>query len=277
MLWWRWTASHSQDLKSYVEQSIDRGNTGVTPASKHDVITTVVYMPNKPVTILLVVCAASSAWLLTTRARGEGGRHRPRPTPSGLRCESGESMTPDGWCIPNVSKQPPPVNESPVKVEQRKATKRGFSKRQPTCKAGEHRSAGHCCPSGTEWLSSKRSCAAVERIDPDPARVAGSWTYRTRSNCGSVEGVGAVSFRWDPESRGYNERGHVFWSDSGTTIRWWGLVRYDSARRLLTGRGRNSLGDTVNANWRLEGAGPDRLVVEWAQANGCRGRGVATR
>jgi len=86
-----------------------------------------------------------------------------------------------------------------------------------------------------------------------------------------------VSFTWDGEAGGYHERGHVFWPHSGLTIRWWGLVRYDPVRRQLTGRVQNSLGDSVDAHWQLEGPGPDRLVVSWNQTNGCRGRGVASR
>ncbi len=111
----------------------------------------------------------------------------------------------------------------------------------------------------------------------DPAGVVGSWNYRTRSNCGPNEGVGAVSFTWDAQAGGYHERGHVYWSHSGRTIRWWGLVYYDATRRRLDGRTQNTLGDSVDAHWELEGAGPDRLVVRWNQTNGCHGLGVATR
>lgn len=122
--------------------------------------------------------------------------------------------------------------------------------------------------------------AATRRVrvrTGDPARVAGDWEYRTRSNCGRVEGVGRVSFTWDAAAGVYEERGHVFWADSGLTVRWWGPTRWDPARRRLEGRLRNSLGDEVEGGWQLEGAGPDRLVVVWEQTNGCRGIGVARR
>ncbi len=112
---------------------------------------------------------------------------------------------------------------------------------------------------------------------PDPAHVAGRWNYRTRSNCGSVEGVGNVTFRWNSRRNAYEERGSVFWSDSGSTIRWWGYVRFSPRKHLLEGRLHNSLDDDVDGRWSLEGSGPARLVVRWTQTNGCTGVGVATR
>jgi len=39
----------------------------------------------------------------------------------------------------------------------------------PTCSAGQHRSAGHCCDAGYEWVPARRSCA---RLDGEPERVA---------------------------------------------------------------------------------------------------------
>jgi hypothetical protein len=111
----------------------------------------------------------------------------------------------------------------------------------------------------------------------DPARVAGKWNYRTRSNCGTVEGVGSVSFEWNGRAGVYRETGDVHWSDSGSTITWWGDVRYHAADRHLRGTLDNSLGDKVDGDWRLEGERPDRLVVEWNQTNGCNGVGIATR
>ena len=120
------------------------------------------------------------------------------------------------------------------------------------------------------------SAAAVSSRG-DPANVAGNWDYRTRSNCGTVEGVGAVSFVWDAETSTYRENGYVYWSDSGSTIRWWGSDRYDASNRTLIGRVSNTLGDTVDHTWELEGPGPDRAVVRWNQTNGCRGEGIATR
>ena len=111
----------------------------------------------------------------------------------------------------------------------------------------------------------------------DPANIVGTWSYRTRSNCGPVEGVGEVSFAWNSTAGTYEERGFVYWSHSGRTIRWWGTVRFVPATRRLEGRIQNSLGDAVDAHWQLEGSGPDRLTVRWSQTNGCRGQGVATR
>lgn len=111
----------------------------------------------------------------------------------------------------------------------------------------------------------------------DPAKVAGLWTYRTRSNCGTVDGVGQLSFEWVKKEQHYYERGCVFWSHSGLTIYWWGKADFDSATRTLRGKNQNSLGDEVDGQWSLQGAKPDRLVVRWNQTNGCRGVGVATR
>ncbi len=111
----------------------------------------------------------------------------------------------------------------------------------------------------------------------DPARIEGTWSYRTESNCGKVPGLGEVSFAWNAGDAAYDENGVVHWSDSGSTIRWWGSARHDAARRRLAGRMKNSLGDTVDGDWELEGEGPDRLVVRWVQTNGCHGTGVATR
>ena len=111
----------------------------------------------------------------------------------------------------------------------------------------------------------------------DPARIAGTWNYVTRSNCGSVEGVGRVTFRWDAQQGAYRETGQVYWADSGSTIRWWGPKRWDAQTRRLEGRTENSLGDTVEGHWAVEGPGPDRLVVRWTQTNGCVGTGIATR
>lgn len=38
----------------------------------------------------------------------------------------------------------------------------------------------------------------------------------------------------------------------------------------------NSLGDSVQSSWSIEGEGPDRLVATWRQTNGCVGQGIAT-
>jgi hypothetical protein len=111
----------------------------------------------------------------------------------------------------------------------------------------------------------------------DPARVAGQWDYRTRSNCGTVVGVGSVTFTWNTTTRTYDERGQVYWSDSGSRIAWWGTNVFDPQSRRLAGRMQNTLGDTVEGHWQLEGPGPDRLIVRWNQTNGCVGEGVATR
>jgi hypothetical protein len=118
---------------------------------------------------------------------------------------------------------------------------------------------------------------AAAREVRDPARIVGTWDYVTRSNCGSVEGVGSVTFTWDARRGVYQERGRVYWADSGSTIRWWGPKRWDPQARRLDGRSENSLGDTVDGYWDVEGAGPDRLVVRWTQTNGCVGTGIATR
>ena len=109
----------------------------------------------------------------------------------------------------------------------------------------------------------------------DPADIEGVWNYRTRSNCGTVVGVGRVTFKWNVRRGGYSERGRVYWSDSRTTIRWWGTVYHDASGRRVKGRLSNSLGDRVDGNWQIQG--PDRLVVRWKQTNGCRGTGIATR
>jgi hypothetical protein len=111
----------------------------------------------------------------------------------------------------------------------------------------------------------------------DPASVDGTWDYRTRSNCGSVEGLGEVAFAWNDQTLVYDERGFVHWSDSGHTIRWWGTASFEPRTRRLVARVRNSLGDDVSSTWQLEGQGPDRLVVRWTQTNGCVGVGIATR
>jgi hypothetical protein len=128
---------------------------------------------------------------------------------------------------------------------------------------------------GTLWAAGSPVHAVPPRVDP--AHVEGRWNYRTRSNCGSVEGVGQVTFRWDAGRRMYEERGSVFWSDSGTTIRWWGFTRYLPSKRRLEGQMHNSLDDDVDGRWALQGEGPARLVVRWSQTNGCTGTGVATR
>jgi hypothetical protein len=111
----------------------------------------------------------------------------------------------------------------------------------------------------------------------DPANIEGTWPYRTESNCGKVPGVGEVSFAWDAETGKYAEKGYVYWADSKVTIRWWGDAGFDPRTRTLDVHTKNSLGDTVEGRWELEGAGPDRLVVRWSQTNGCKGLGVATR
>ncbi len=105
----------------------------------------------------------------------------------------------------------------------------------------------------------------------------GSWQYRTRSNCGSVEGVGKVSFVWNEGTRTYRERGWVYWADSGTTIRWWGRTTLSADGRQLRGRIENSLGDSVDGRWQVEGTPARSLTVRWNQTNGCRGTGIATR
>jgi hypothetical protein len=111
----------------------------------------------------------------------------------------------------------------------------------------------------------------------DPAAVAGEWSYRTTSNCGSVVGTGEVRFAWDATAETYTEAGWVYWADSGARIDWWGHVRFDAATRSLHGEISNSLGDSVLAKWELEGAPPRRLTIRWVQTNGCVGEGVATR
>jgi hypothetical protein len=121
------------------------------------------------------------------------------------------------------------------------------------------------------------SAEAAEHRAGDPAGVAGRWSYRTRSNCGAVEGVGELIFAWDPGRGRYREQGCVHWSDNGSTIWWWGEPRFDAHTRELVGRNRNSLGDEVDGHWSVEGEGPDRLAVSWSQTNGCRGEGVAIR
>ena len=119
--------------------------------------------------------------------------------------------------------------------------------------------------------------APAETAD-DPARVVGRWRYRTRSNCGRVEGVGEVSFEWQAASNSYAEAGHVYWADSGVTITWQARDHFDRDRRTLSGRASNSLGDTVEATWQLAGGPPpDRLAIVWTQTNGCTGEGTATR
>lgn len=118
--------------------------------------------------------------------------------------------------------------------------------------------------------------AAAARSDADPARIDGTWSYETESNCGKVPGVGEVSFTWNASTGVYDEKGSVYWADSRSTIRWWGPATHDGGRRL-DARVKNTLGDTVDGAWELEGSGPDRLVTRWEQTNGCRGVGVATR
>ncbi len=111
--------------------------------------------------------------------------------------------------------------------------------------------------------------AGLDASAADPARVAGAWDYRTRSNCGGgTEGSGAVSFAWNPAEGGYDERGSVTWPHTGQTISWWGVTRFDPRTRELRGRMLNTLGDEVDGHWQLEGPGPDRLVVRWEQTNG---------
>jgi len=119
--------------------------------------------------------------------------------------------------------------------------------------------------------------AAVAPAPADPANIEGPWPYRTESNCGKVPGVGEVTFTWDASTSKYAEMGYVYWADSKLTIRWTGDARYEPATRTLAAHSSNSLGDTVDGTWEMEGAGPDRLVVRWSQTNGCKGVGVATR
>jgi hypothetical protein len=111
----------------------------------------------------------------------------------------------------------------------------------------------------------------------DPAGIEGAWEYRTRSNCGSVEGVGKVAFVWNEGTRTYRETGWVYWADSGTTIRWWGPTTLSSDGRHLRGRIENSLGDHVDGHWEVDGSPANRLIVRWNQTNGCHGTGIATR
>ena len=73
----------------------------------------------------------------STRARGEGARHRPP-------CSSSERQTADGWCVPNRS------GKAPSKSKRRR------------CAVGQHRSGGHCCPQGAEWVPAKRECVCFE-------------------------------------------------------------------------------------------------------------------
>lgn len=120
--------------------------------------------------------------------------------------------------------------------------------------------------------------APARAVDtPDPARVDGGWYYRTESNCGSVVGVGKLWFAWNRDDGRYDEGGFVHWSDSGSTITWWGHAAYEAGGHRLRASVDNSLGDHVDGTWRLEGRPPTRLVVTWSQTNGCRGTGVATR
>ena len=111
----------------------------------------------------------------------------------------------------------------------------------------------------------------------DPARIEGTWMYRTRSNCGTVEGVGKLWLGWDPARQHYAERGMVHWADSGLTITWWGSARVDGSRRRLRARVDNSLGDRVESTWTIHGDPPERLELRWSQTNGCHGVGIATR
>ena len=117
--------------------------------------------------------------------------------------------------------------------------------------------------------------AALE--EADPASIAGTWQYRTQSNCGSVEGVGKLWFGWNAQRELYDERGMVFWADTGSTITWWGTARFDRRSRALRASVDNSLGDHVDSRWRIEGNPPARLIVRWTQTNGCHGVGIATR
>jgi len=110
----------------------------------------------------------------------------------------------------------------------------------------------------------------------DPARIAGTWDYRTESNCGSA-GTGSVSFRWNSDRQLYREDGEVTWPGRDLTIRWWGDGDFDAKAHTLVATIDNSLGDKVTGTWRLEGDGPDRLVLDWQQTNGCHGVGTATR
>lgn len=111
----------------------------------------------------------------------------------------------------------------------------------------------------------------------DPAGINGTWQYRTRSNCGSVEGVGKLWLGWDPERERYDERGMVYWSDSDLVINWWGTATFREHARELDARVDNSLGDRVRSTWRVIGNPPTRLVVQWSQTNGCHGVGIARR
>ena len=73
--------------------------------------------------LFILVCTLLVGILLgSTRAAGEEGRHRPRPTPNGLVCNPGERMTPDGWCVSAETKQPATTeNEPPAKVKSKNA------------------------------------------------------------------------------------------------------------------------------------------------------------
>lgn len=117
---------------------------------------------------------------------------------------------------------------------------------------------------------------AVAAAGPiDELGIEGEWSYQTRSNCGA-RGRGAVRFRRLSEGV-YEERGWVYWPHNRLTVRWSGTVRFDPETGRLRGTVDNSLGDRVDADWRVVGRPAERLVVGWSQTNGCRGTGVATR
>src|SRR5687767_7967415 len=78
------------------------------------------------------------------------------------------------------------------------------------------------------WLAALPALA----LPGDP--IEGAYDYRTTSNCGAL-GVGEVTFVRLPDG-GYREEGWVRWEHSGLVVRWWGTVRFDRARRVLTGR-----------------------------------------
>ena len=86
-----------------------------------------------------------------------------------------------------------------------------------------------------------------------------------------------MTFRWNAERRSYREDGDVTWPQTKLTIRWWGDAVFDATARTLVATVDNSLGDKVTGTWRVEGDGPDRLVIEWRQTNGCHGVGTAAR
>lgn len=118
---------------------------------------------------------------------------------------------------------------------------------------------------------------ATARGAADLANIVGMWSYSTSSNCGGgTIGQGQVTVTWHRSTGLYVIGGWVQWPHTGQIIRWSGTARYDPGSREVQNSSSNSLGDQVRSTWRLEGQGPERLVTDWSQTNGCRGHGVAS-